>query len=149
MTLESLVIELAARIDQDNQLVLSILEDRGREDLRPSAGIADLLPRDSGGTTSITVEVRDFFQCGTVYDVYGATLADDAHEITAHWEPTGRGRRYQFEVSETEARRVKFVVGATPRRPGAPVPIPFTSWRTPGGSAPIDPSDPVGPTKAR
>jgi hypothetical protein len=149
MTPESLVIELAARIDEDSQLILSVLEDRGREDLRPSAGIADLLPRAPGGTTSITVEVKDFFQCGTVYDVYGATLADDGHEITAHWEPTGRGRRYQFVVSEAEARRVKFVVGATPRRPGAPVPIPFTSWRTPGGSAPTDIRDPVGPTKSR
>lgn len=149
MTSESLLIELAARIDPDNQLVLSVMADGRREDLRPSAGVADLLPRDLGATRTITVEVRDFFQCGTVYDVYGATLASDGHAITAHWEPTGLGRRYQFTVSEDEARRVKFVVGATPRRPGAPVPIPFTSWRTPGGSAPIEVQDPVGPTKPK
>lgn len=141
---ESLTIELSARIDQDNQLVLSVQEDHGRADLRPNAGIADLLPR---GSRSITVEVRDFFQCGTVYDVYGVTLARDGHEVAGHWEPTGRGRRHQFTVSEDEARSVKLVIGATPRRPGAPVPIPFTSWRTPGGAAPTDVDPPQGPGK--
>lgn len=144
MATESLVIELAAHIDQDNQLVLCAQDERGRVDLRPNAGIADLFPR---GSSALTLEVRDFFQCGSLYDVYGAILAEDGHEVTAHWEPTGHGRRYQFLVSEAEARAVKLVIGATPRRPGAPVPIPFTSWRTPGGSAPTDIPPTIGPTK--
>jgi hypothetical protein len=144
MASESPVIELAARIDQDNQLVLSAQDDRGRVDLRPNAGIADLLPR---GSDTLTLEVRDFFQCGTIYDVYGAILADDGHAVATHWEPTGHGQRYRFVVSEDQARRVKLVIGATPRKPGAPVPIPFTSWRTPGGSAPTDLDRPVGPGK--
>jgi hypothetical protein len=144
MAPESLVIELSARIDQDNQLVLSVQDERGRVDLRPNAGIADLLPR---GSNTLTLEVIDFFQCGTLYDVYGALLAGDGHEVTAHWEPTARGRRYQFVGSETEARTVKFVIGATPRRLGAPVPIPFTSWRTPGGSSPTDIPPRIGPDK--
>jgi hypothetical protein len=45
-------------------------------------------------------------------------------------------------VSEEEARKVRLVIGATPRSPGAPVPIPFTSWQTPGGSAPIEEEGP-------
>jgi hypothetical protein len=146
MASESLVIALRARIDQDNQLVLSAHDERGRVDLRPNAGIADLLPRGSSG---LTLEVRDFFQGGTVYDVYGAILGADGHEVAAHWEATGRGRRYQFAGSEAEARSIKLVIGATPRRPGAPVPVPFTSWRTPGGSAPTDIDPPVGPGKSK
>lgn len=144
MASEAPVIALTARIDQDNQLVLSTLDERGRVDLRPNAGLADLLPR---GGNSLTLEVRDFFQCGTVYDVYGAILADDGHEVLAHWEPTGHGRRHRFVGSEAEARTVKLVIGAIPRRPGAPVPMPFTSWRTPGGSAPTDIPPRIGPDK--
>lgn len=138
----TLVIRLAAQISQSNQLILKLQEGTQQVALRPSAGISDLLLRVPSGT-SVTVEVSDFFQHGTIYDVYGAVLAEDGATVSSHWEPTGRGQRYQLvAVSEEEARKVRLVIGATPRSPGAPVPTPFTSWQTPGGSAPIDEGDP-------
>ena len=144
MNSESRIIAVTARIDEHNQLVLTVQND-DRAPLRPNAGIEDLLVGDSG---SITVEVTDFFQCGTVYDVYGATLGPDGHEIAAHWEATGRGRRARFDVSSSsDARQTRIVVGATPRRPGAPVPAPFTSWGTPGGSSPTDIDPGKGPVR--
>jgi hypothetical protein len=138
----SLTIELAAHIGDGNQLVLTFQDEGRRVMLRPRAGIWDLLLQ-AGPGDSVTVEVRDFFQHGTLYDVYGAILADDGTAVASHWEPTGRGQRYQLvAVSEGEARKVRLVIGATPRRPGAPVPVPFTSWHAPGGSAPIDEDTP-------
>jgi hypothetical protein len=142
MAPESLIIELAAHISQGNQLVLTVQDGDKRVALRPSAGIWDLLSREPQ-VGSIIVEVSDFFHCDTIYDVYGAILAGDGRTIASHWEPTGRGQRHQFvAVPEAEARNIRLVIGATPRTPGAPVPIPFTSWQTPGGSAPIDEGDP-------
>lgn len=142
MAPESLIIELAAHISQGNQLILTVQDGDRRVALRPSAGIWDLLSR-APHIGSLTVEVSDFFQCGTIYDVHGAILAGDGRTIASHWEPTGRGQRHQFVMlPEAEARNVRLVIGATPRRPGAPVPIPFTSWQTPGGSSPIDEDGP-------
>jgi hypothetical protein len=138
MSDESPIIELAAHIDENNQLSLTFQDLGRRVALRPGAGLADLLALHPGAS-SITLEVRDFFQCGAVYDVYGANLAADGRVVESHWQATGHGQRSAFAVvSAAEARKVKVVVGATPRRPGAPVPVPFASWQTPSGSLPTD-----------
>ncbi len=138
MSDESTIIELEAHIDDHNQLSLTYQDLDRRVALRPGAGLADLLALHPDAR-SITLEVRDFFQYGAVYDVYGANLATDGRVVESHWQPTGHGQRSAFgPVSAAEARKVKLVVGATPRRPGAPVPAPFVSWQAPGGSLPTD-----------
>lgn len=139
---ESLVIQLAAHIDHGNQLILTFQDGEQRTALRPSAGIWDLLLQAPAGA-AVTLEVSDFVQHGTTYDVHGAIMAEDGATVVSRWEPTGHGQRYQLvAMSEEDAREVRLVVGATPRTPGAPVPTPFTSWQTPGGSAPIDEDTP-------
>lgn len=138
MASESHVIELTAHINEGNQLILTFLDEGERVALRPSAGIWDLLLRVPPGD-SVTMEVSNFSQHGTMYDVYGALLAEDGSTVASRWEPTQRGQRHQLvAVSEEEARKVRLLIGATPRSPGAPEPIPFTSWHTPGGSSPIE-----------
>ena len=144
MESQSRIMALTARINQHNQLVLT---SQDGDALRATAGIWDLLGQEPPGG-SVTVEVHDFFQSGTIYDVYGAVLAADGATIASHWEPTGRGQRHQFAVvPEAEARKVHFIIGATPRSPGAPVPVPFLSWRTPGGSSPTDIDPGKGPVR--
>lgn len=138
MGTESRVIQLAAHINQNNQLVLTFREGNKDVALRPTAGIWDLL-QDVPSGSEVTLEVSEFSQDGSTYDVYGVILAEDGATVASHWEPTGRGQRYRLvAMSEEEARQVRLVVGATPRSPGSPVPIPFTSGQKPGGSAPID-----------
>lgn len=142
MGTESRVIQLAARISQNNQLVLTFREGNKDVALRPTAGIWDLL-QDVPSGSDVTLEVSEFSQDGRTYDVYGVVLAEDGSTVASHWEPTGRGQRYRFvAVSEEEARQVRLVIGATPRSPGSPVPTPFTSGQTPGGSAPIEEDGP-------
>lgn len=137
------VIELVARINDDNELILTFDDAAGDVELRPNRGLEDLLGVDPSAR-SITVQVRDFLQFGSIYDVYGATLAETGQVIATHWESIDNGRRCTFTLSarmatrKAEARTVRFTVGATPRRPGAPVPVPFMSRQTPGGSFPTD-----------
>lgn len=133
-----LLVELTASISTSNQLILYFPGEKGPLPLRPGKGLEDLLGKGTG-VKSLTIEVTDFYQYGAVYDVYGATLADDGRVIVAHWESTGRGRRNQFVVSASgDAGQLRFVIGATPRSPGAPVPIPFRSWPGDGGGFPDD-----------
>jgi hypothetical protein len=147
MESQSHIIALTARIDEQNRLVLTFQDGDRHVALRATAGISDLLQR-APHLASVTVEVSDFFQSGSIYDVYGAVLAGDGATIASHWEPTGRGQRHQFAVvPESEARNIQLVIGATPRRPGAPAPVPFTSWATPGGSSPTDTGPVVGPAR--
>jgi hypothetical protein len=138
METESRVIQLAAHIDQDNQLVPTFREGNKDVALRPTAGIWDLL-QDVPSGSAVTLEVSEFTQDGSTYDVYGMVLAEDGSTVASRWEPTGRGQRYRFvAMSEEEARKIRLVIGATPRSPGAPVPVPFTSRQARSGSSPID-----------
>lgn len=138
MSEESPIIELEAHIDENNQLGLTFQDLGRRVALRPGGGLADLLAL-RPDARSITIEIKDFFQLGSLYDVYGASLREDGRVVDDHWQATGNGLRSSFAfASAAEARKARFVIGATPRRPGSPVPTPFASWQVPGGSLPTD-----------
>jgi hypothetical protein len=123
---KAFAIKLDAYIDKDDQLVLSFREP-GLDPvvLRPERGLADLVAGHED-QDSLTLEVRDFVQRGTVYDVYCATLEDDGRTIAAHWKPTDAGQNYTFaRASLVDASRIKLFIGALPRRKDAPVPMPL------------------------
>jgi hypothetical protein len=123
---EAFIIKLDAYIDEEDQLVLSFKEP-GLDPvvLRPERGLADLIA-DHEDRDSLTVEVRDFVQRGTVYKVYCATLEDDGHTVAAHWMSTAAGQMYEFDrTSLDDASRIKLFIGAIPQRKDAPVPMPL------------------------
>lgn len=135
----SAIIQLDAHIDENDFLVVSYQEP-GLEPipLRPDRGLQDLVAAHPG-KKSLIVEVRDFFQRNTVYEVYGATLEADGHTIAAHWERTRNGLQHTFAISSaTDAGRIKLVIGALPRRHDAAVPVPLAP-RAGSGSGPFPP----------
>lgn len=123
---KSTTIRLDTYIDGNDQLRVSFLDPLGeRIPLRPDRGLQDIVAAHRG-EDAITLEVNDFFQRGTVYDVYGAILEENGHTIAAHWSPTGKGQQYTLtSLPETEAAAIKLVIGALPRRKDAAVPIPL------------------------
>jgi hypothetical protein len=149
---EPAIIKLDTYIDENDQLRVSFLDPTGeRIPLRPDRGLQDAVAG-FGREGSLTLEVRDFFQRGTVYEVYGAILEENGRDIHAYWKPTGNGQQYTFtSLSRTEAAKIKLVIGALPRRKDAVVPVPLAPRAAHGSDPfpdPIDP-DPKGPTQAR
>jgi hypothetical protein len=141
------LIELTAAISTANRLVLKFRNVRKKLlDMRPGAGLEDLLAH-YGKAASLDIEVNDFYQFGTLYELHGATLAGDGRTVAAYWESTGPGRRYQFTLGSGRTDTVRFLVGATPRLPGAPVPAPFRSWAEDDGSLPTDIDPRIGEAK--
>lgn len=135
------MVKLDAYIDQDDRLVVSFKEP-GMEPilLRPERGFEDLVAGHED-RESFIVEVRDFVQCDTVYEVYCATLEDDGRTIAEHWKPTGAGQMGTFTLSSpAEAGRIKLFIGALPRRKDAPVPMPLGP-RSASGSGPFPQED--------
>jgi hypothetical protein len=133
----SATVQLDARIDENDQLVVSFQEPGlERVPLRPDRSLQDLVAAHPG-KKSLTLEIRDFFQKSTVYEVYGVTLEDDGHTIAAHWERTQHGVHHTFEIaSATDASTIKLVIGALPRRHDAAVPLPLAP-RAASGSGPF------------
>jgi hypothetical protein len=135
-------IKLDIDIDTNDRMRASFLDSSSKRIwLLPGRGLADLLPDGSEGP--ITLEVNDFFQRGTVYEVFGAILEDDGHTIAAHWQPTGNGQQYTLPpLSAAEAAKVELLIGALPRRKDAAVPTPLARKPWPddtfGGTA-VDP----------
>lgn len=118
-------IRLDIDIDADDMVRVSFLDSTSRRiRLHPGHGLADLLPDGSDGP--ISLEVNDFFQRGTVYEVFAAILEDDGHTIAAHWQPTESGQQYALPpLSKEDAARIKLLIGALPRRKDAVVPTPL------------------------
>lgn len=138
----STTIKLDTYIDANDQLIVSFREP-GLEPIRvrPDRGLEDLVAAHPG-IESLTVEICDFFQRGTIYEVYGAVLEDDGRTVAVHWKPTGRGQQHTFAISSAAAAsRIKLVIGALPRRKDASVPEPLAP-RVPVGSGPFPPDDP-------
>ena len=144
------VVQLKVFIDEHDRLIALYPTAVGLERLRADRGLEDLVA-ELQDAKAVTIEVSDFFQRNTIYRVYGATLEDDQHQISAHWESTGHGVRQTFELPiPRSAGKIKLVIGATPRSPAAPTPQPFASRDKDGGggSLPIAyPEDPKGPKK--
>jgi hypothetical protein len=117
-------IKLDAYIDEDDQLVVSFKEPMLEPiELRSEGGLTDLVKE---YPTELTVDVHDFVQRGTVYEVYGATLEDDGRTIASHWKRTEAGQMCTFAIpSSYEASKIKLFIGALPRRKDAPVPAPL------------------------
>jgi hypothetical protein len=116
--------KLHAYINKDDQLVVGYKQQK-REviELRPDGGLKELTRE---YPTELTVEVHDFVQRGTVYEVYCATLASDGHTITSHWRRTEAGQACTFSLLDPhEAEKIKLFIGALPRRKDAPVPAPL------------------------
>lgn len=118
-------IRLDIDIDANDQLRVSFFDSTSKRiRLLPGRGLADLVPDGSDGP--ISLEVNDFFQRDTVYEVFGAILEDDGHTIAAYWRPTENGRQYTLpSLSTKDAARIKLLIGALPRRRDAVVPIPL------------------------
>ena len=142
------VVELTAVISSANELVLMFRDvTKKLIPMRPGTGLDDLLAL-HGKATSLVIEANDFYQFGSLYELHGATLAGDGHTVAAYWEPTGRGRRYRFtRAASDRTGTARFLLGATPRLPGAPVPAPFLSWSDPDDSLPSDIDPPIGERK--
>jgi hypothetical protein len=138
---DSIVIELTPSIRANNQLQLTFLDVNTKRVLwRPRTGIDNLVAL-RGQLSSLTIEICDFFQFGSLYSVYGAVLGEDSDVVAAYWESTGRGQRYT--VARPSELSPRLLIGAAPRMPGAPVPAAFQSW-APGGGLPGDDTRPVG-----
>lgn len=139
------LIELTAVITSANRLVLRYCDEMKKlVSMRAGTGLEDLLAL-RGEAASLVVEVNDFYQYGTLYEIHAATLADDGRTVAEYWESNGRGRRQRFALAASgKAGAVRFLVGATPRLPGAPVPAPFRSWPEDDGSLPTDIDKPIG-----
>jgi hypothetical protein len=137
MTVEkSIVIELTPSISARNELQLTFRDVADKEILwQPGNGVEPLfwLPDD---IASLTVEVNDFYQFGSLYTVYGALLTEK-DMVAAYWEATGRGQRQTLARPSTTVPAPRLLIGAAPRMPGAPVPAAFHSW-VPGGGLPTD-----------
>jgi hypothetical protein len=137
---KSTTISFDTSIDGNDQLRVSFRNPRGgRIFLNPDRGLEDIVAayRTKG---AITLEVNDFFQRGTVYEVYGAILVENSRTIAAHWTPTGRGQQYTFKsVPKAEAGKIKLVIGALPRRRDAAVPIPLAPRFTDPLATSVDP----------
>ena len=118
-------IKLDIDIDTNDRMRASFLDSSSKRIwLLPGRGLADLIPDGSEGP--ITLEVNDFFQRGTVYEVFGAILEDDGHTIAAHWQHTENGQQYTLPpLSAAEAAKVELLVGALPRRKDVAVPTPL------------------------
>lgn len=144
-TNQPLLIELTPFIQSANQLVLMFRDvTKKLVAMRPATGLDDLLTL-HGKAASLVIEVNDFYQFGSLYELHGATLADKGNTVAAYWESTGRGRQYRFtRAASGKTETVRFLVGATPRLPGAPVPAPFRSWRDDDGGLPTDTSKEKG-----
>jgi hypothetical protein len=138
---QSFVIELLPSIDSDNQLQLTFRDGNGKLVLwRPGTGVEDLLPV-LGDAASLTLEINDFFQYGSLYAVYGAVLVPHGSTVAAYWEPTGRGQRYTLVARTSEVPAPRLLIGAAPRMPGAPVPALFRSSLSGGDGFPEDEPD--------
>jgi hypothetical protein len=143
-TKASIKIKLDVDIDTNDRLRVSFLDSSSkRTRLLPGRGLTDLLPEGSEGP--ITLEVNDFFQRGTVYEVFGAILEGDGHTIAAHWQATENGQQYTLPpLSAAEAAKVELLIGALPRRKEAVVPTALATKPRPdrddlfGGTA-VDP----------
>lgn len=114
---KSKTIQLDTHIDENGQLSVSFSGPAGeRVSLHPERGLQDILAS-VGCEGSLTLEVRDFFQRNTIYEVYGALLEENGHGVAAYWERTGNGQQYTFaSLSRSEAAGIKLVIGAVPRR---------------------------------
>lgn len=134
-------IELIPFINNNNELLLQYRDKGGNLVFwRSGQGIKDLVP--DSEAPSLTLEVNDFFQYGSLYTVYAAVLATRGATVHAYWEATGRGQRWTMGPSDVFARRL--VIGATPRMPGVPVPTVFRSWQQGDDGLPTDVSTPIG-----
>lgn len=140
-------IRLNAFIDVEDQLRVSFRNPGGELVLlNPDRGLEQIAAayRIEG---AVTLEIKDFFQRGTMYEVYGAILEEDGTTVAAHWNPTGTGQQYTLAFgSERGPGNIRFVIGALPRRLGAAVPHPLVRG---GGltSTSVDPppQDPDNP----
>lgn len=153
---KSTTIKLDMYIDEKDQLDVSFLLPTGEcVSLHPERGLQDILAR-VGREGSLTLEVKDFFQRNTIYEVYGAVLEENGHDVATHWERTENGQMYTF-ASLSKAAAMKLVIGAVPRRTEAAVLVaPASRAHTvsarltnpddlpPPGGDPID-IDPKGP----
>lgn len=82
----------------------------------------------SGGDTTVTLVVNDFYQDGVVYHVSGLVLADDGSTIERYWPPTESGAGIQCELSVSDAKADEaFVISAQPADPKALRPASFDS----------------------
>ena len=141
------VIRLLASIDNANRLVVELTEEGGRTiALSAESGLEDVLVghRDAH---SITLEVHDFYQYQTVYEVYALTLADDNRRILHYWQDTekGTGKWRTFTTNELQETMPVFVIGATPRSQQVPEPRPFApGLKSNSGPFPISAKDTKG-----
>lgn len=149
-TSRSITIRLDAEIDHEDQLRVSFLDAKSeRIPLRADRGLSDLVL--DAGEGPITLEVKNFFQRGAVYEVFGAILEDNGHTIAAYWQPTETGQQYTLPpLSEKDPAKIKLLIGALSRCPGAVVPTPLTTQPRPDGYAfPVrlgpGPKDPLKP----
>lgn len=131
------VVELYGVIDGDDQLQLMYVDSGGVLVSWPVGTESD------DAWAGRTLEVIDFYQYGSLYSVYGATLGRRLGAVEAYWEPTGRGQRYTLPSSAAGNARPRLIIGAGPRVPIAPVPRVFRTWSPNGSGFPTD----ITPTK--
>lgn len=134
-TSRSITIRLDAEIDHEDQLRVSFLDAKPeRIPLRADRGLSDLVL--SAGEGPITLEVKNFFQRGAVYEVFGAILEPNGRTIKAYWQPTETGQQYTLPpLSAADAASFTLLIGALSRRPDAVVPTPLTTQPRPEGYA--------------
>jgi hypothetical protein len=141
-TNEPVKIELIPVINNDNELQLQFRDQGKLVFWRSGQGIGDLVP--DGEVPSLTLEVNDFFQYGSLYTVYAAVLIPARATVHAYWEATGRGQRWTLAVHPIDVFARRLVIGASPRMPGVPVPAVFRSWQQGDDGLPTDVGTPIG-----
>ena len=123
--------QLIPRIDDDNQLVLTVNDG---EDSFQVSRIDQLLDSKHDDADALTLRVSDFYHKETVYKVYGIVLDADTRTISAYWSPIpqGTGIEHIFEMTgevtgESPGRLPTFVIGARPCKSGVPEPRPAST----------------------
>jgi len=130
---------ITARIDRDDRLVLEAVS----EDDEFRLERLEDLGADPSEVDEIVLEVSDFYQNDTMYEVRGAVLAADNHRIVAYWprDPDGAGVCQRFANPRPgQARAPGFVIDAIPADPRRPRPAPALV----GGGLPASDDEQLG-----
>ncbi len=131
---KNIIVKLDVHCDKDNKVVASFESYGSRLDFKGLSDITDCFE----DVEEVTVEVRDFVQNNTVYEVYGVALADDKRSVAAHFGPLdgGNGCRHRFVLGGRDAHP-GIVIGAVPRSRAVPEPIALSQAADAGGGFPV------------